>query len=253
MGSLCHVFNDGFVRLMFPAGIVLTAEGDDICIVIIFAPQTLGNGIIGKIQNIGCISAVTVYCCIKIAAFGSAIEEERRGTSCRGLFVIIIGIGDIDKVVKTVFHCHDIPHMKTLLENLVLIIAHITGNNTGFYLSAVKYRQAAKILECFGIAFAYYFCIRIIVKDINQLPCVIIPVGIVDIGCRIIIVIGSRANFRSIAKQFEIVGYIGIFVNDCLSRSRNDIINGCNFGRIDHHTTLVRFFQGCVLIVGGNF
>ena len=49
---------------------------------------------------------------------------------------------------------------------------HGPAHSAALNLLIIEFRLIAEILKCLGICLAHYFCLRILVKYIDDLPCI---------------------------------------------------------------------------------
>ena len=117
-----------------------------------------------------------------------------------------IGVGRIHNVVLSVVHGHDIPHVGA---SAGARRGHIAGHKAALHLVGLEFRQIAQVLESLCIALADNLCIRIAVKNPQQLPGTVL-LGIVARIRSSLIVVGQLADFLNIA--FDLLVICSIFV-----------------------------------------
>ena len=214
---------------------------------ILFSLRELCISLRRKLQFAGVvqIQCVGIVCIDHIAAFTGKRVLARILIAIRIAFqeqLIIcsnrpfIAVCHIDKIIFTIIHRHDVPHMGASAGPSI----HGSGNNAALH-ALIKITQIAKELICFCITLTNNVRIRIIIEHPDQLPW--IAVRSVDrIICRLVVIRCQSADRTSVAVQLVQVTVAGIIV-DNICRRISCCICSPSLADIDH-----RFLSICLII-----
>ena len=120
-----------------------------------------------------------------------------------------------DSVSRRICHIHQIISKAARMDQVPHMIAacfgnagrHFSGYDITDHMFVRKCSFVAKILECFRKTFAYYFCIRISIEYIDQLPGVDISQIIVSLQ-DVLVVFSQVPDCPAVMEQLSIVRFV---------------------------------------------